>query len=148
VNTTNHDYIIMALDYGNARVGVALGHSIARIPSPYGAVATNDELFDELEKLIRANNVQRLVVGMPYAPKGGDTEQTARVRSFVSQLEKQFSIAINTIDESMSSVEAEKLIGANRVDKATIDAYAAAIILQRYFDEHIEERTHATNDYS
>lgn len=139
VTTNNHDYSILALDYGNARVGVALGHSIARIPSPYGAITTDDNLFTELEKLIRANNVQRLVVGLPYAPKGGDTEQTMIVRDFVAKLEKQFSIAIATVDESLSSVEAAKLIGGKRVDKATIDAYAAAIILQRYFDEHTGE---------
>lgn len=129
----------MALDYGNARVGVALGHSIARIPSPHGALATDDNLFAELDKIIRANNVQRLVVGMPYAPEGGDSEQTAIVREFVVQLKEHFSVAIATVDESMSSVEAEKLIGAKRVDKGTIDAYAAAIILQRYFDEHTGE---------
>lgn len=135
----NHDYSIMALDYGNARVGVALGHSIARIPNPYGAFDATDTLLAELEKVIVANNVQRLVVGMPYSLKGGDTEQTAIVRDFVAKLKMQFSIAIVTIDESLSSVEAEKLIGAQRVEKGMIDAYAAAVILQRYFDEVFDD---------
>lgn len=135
VTTNKRDYNIMALDYGNARVGVALGHSIARIPNPHSALTTDDTLFAELEKVIHANNVQHLVVGMPYAPQGGDTEQTVIVRDFVAKLTDHCNLPVVVIDESMSSVEAEKLIGAKRADKGMIDAYAAAIILQRYFDE-------------
>lgn len=139
VTTNQPDYSIMALDYGNARVGVAIGHSVARIPHPHGAFSTGDTLFSDLEKLIKAENVQRLVVGMPYAPGGGDTEQTMLVRDFVAELEKRLTVAVTTIDESLSSVEAEKLLGGQRVDKGVIDAYAAAIILQRYFEEQVGE---------
>lgn len=137
VTTNQRDYNIMALDYGNARVGVALGHSVARIPNPYNAFVTDDTLFAELEKAVKANNVQQIVVGMPYAPLGGDTEQTTIVRDFVAKITEQFTVPITVVDESLSSVEAEKLIGGQRVDKGMIDAYAAAIILQRYFDEEL-----------
>lgn len=135
VTTNKRDYNIMALDYGNARVGVAVGHSIARIPNPIDALATGDTLFAELDKAIKDNNVQQIVVGMPYAPQGGDTEQTVIVRDFVAKLTEHCNVPVAVVDESMSSVEAEKLIGAKRADKGMIDAYAAAIILQRYFDE-------------
>lgn len=136
MNTSQRDYTILAVDYGNARVGLALAHSIARIPNPLAAFPAGNALIEGITKVIADNNVQQIVVGMPYAPMGGDTEQTKIVRDFVAVLSDSVTVPVETIDESMSSVEAERLLKGKPVDKGMVDAYAAAIILQRYLDEH------------
>src|SRR6185437_644101 len=94
------------------------------------SAATNDAKFQAIEKLIEEWKPARCVVGLPRHPDGEEHEMTARCRRFANQLSGRFGIETVLVDERYSSAVLEQRRGE------IIDAQAAAVILQQYFDEH------------
>ncbi len=122
---------ILAFDFGLKRIGVAVGNTLVRQAQPLVVIAeaTNDGKFVALGKLIDAWKPGRCIVGLPMYPDGTEHEMTARCRRFANQLHGRFNLDIVLVDERYSSA----VISQRRGD--IIDAQAAAIILQQYFDE-------------
>jgi putative Holliday junction resolvase len=122
---------LLAFDFGLKRIGVAIGNTLLRQASPLTIIsaATNDAKFAELGKLIAQWQPQRCVVGLPSHPDGAEHEMTVRCRRFANQLNGRFGVATILVDERYSSAVIEQRQGQ------AIDADAAAIILQQYFDE-------------
>ena len=129
---------IIALDVGDARIGVAVGHTIARLPSPIGVIHTQpiDEALAALQLTIRTQQeVVALVVGMPFNQDGNDTPQSKKVKEFIALLKTQTTLPIFTVDESFSSQEADSYIKQHKITSKHNDAIAACLVLQRFFDE-------------
>ena len=86
------------------------------------------------------NEVVGIVVGLPLALAGTETEWTTEVRDFAERLAARTRLPVHLMDERMTSIEAEGAIRglglrkSRREDKARIDATAAAIILRNYLD--------------
>lgn len=143
------DGTILAFDFGTQRIGIAVGetmlgraNALTTIDSP-----ANDARFAAIGKLIAEWQPARLVVGLPLALDGAEHEMTARSRRFAHQLEGRYRLPVDLIDERLTSVEAERDIKPprNKGDKsakARIDAEAARIILQDWF-EHANANTPA-----
>ncbi len=127
---------IMALDYGDARIGVALADEQIKIAIAYGAIENNEDLFKELLKLALDNNIVKIVVGYPRNQSGEATEQTHKVEQFVEQLREFYDGKIEFQDESLTSVLAEQRLKSYKkpYSKADIDAHAATIILEDYLE--------------
>ena len=134
------DEVVLAFDFGTQRIGVAVGATMLRNARPLTtiAVAANAQRFEAIGKLIAEWQPARLVVGLPLNLDGSEHEMTARCRRFAQQLEGRFKLPVCFADERLSSAEAEARLRADgrnlRRDKLAIDAEAAAIILQSYFD--------------
>jgi putative Holliday junction resolvase len=94
------------------------------------AAATNDAKFAEIEALIKEWHPAVCVVGLPCHPDGSEHEMSARCRRFANQLHGRFDVATALVDERYSSAVIPQKRGE------LIDAQAAAIILQQYFDEY------------
>lgn len=131
---------VLAFDFGLRRIGVALGETLlgqARALTTIDAPA-NDTRFAAIAALIRDWQPGLLVVGLPCAVDGQAHEMTARARRFASQLEERFHLPVQFIDERFSSSEADARLSAAGLDwrtrKTQVDAVAAQIILQDYFD--------------
>lgn len=126
----------MALDYGDARIGVALADEQIKIAIAYGAIENNEDLFKELLKLALDNNIVKIVVGYPRNQSGEATEQTHKVEQFVEQLREFYDGKIEFQDESLTSVLAEQRLKSYKkpYSKADIDAHAATIILEDYLE--------------
>jgi putative Holliday junction resolvase len=126
---------IIALDIGEQRIGIARAHTIARLPEPL-VTLQNDKFKTELTKLIEAENVERVVVGLPRSMSGRDTAQTEYVRNFIDQL--QLTVPVAFQDESVTSIKAEEYLRLHKKEytKGDIDAAAATLILQDYLEEH------------
>jgi putative holliday junction resolvase len=124
---------ILAFDFGLKRIGVAVGNTMLRQAQPLTviAAATNDAKFVAIEALLREWQPARCVVGLPSHPDGADHEMTVRCRRFANQLNGRFGVATVLVDERYSSA----VIAGKRGE--TIDAQAAAIILQQYFNDHV-----------
>ncbi len=129
---------ILAIDYGQARVGLAVTDPEARVVFPLRTVAweTRDALFRALLAVIQEKDVARIVVGYPVRA-GGDEGLTGRqVRNFVARLQRRTDLPIVYVDEAHSTEEAaERLRQAGcpgRELAARVDAEAAAVILERY----------------
>ena len=122
------DGIALAFDFGTRRIGVAIGNSLTREARALTAIdAANSALcWSALGALIEEWQPAQLVVGIPRHPDGAGHEMTERCERFARQLEGRYRLPVARVDERYSSAVAE------RADD--VDAAAAAIILQQWFD--------------
>ena len=101
-----------------------------------------DKLQTDIQRVLASaieRDVQGIVVGIPYSLDGSEGTQAKRARRFVRSLEKQTTLAVYTVDERFTSVEAEGMMReAGRQpsrDRGAVDSAAAALILQRFLDQ-------------
>ena len=131
---------ILGIDYGSARIGLALSDPTHLIASPLETITFSSEkdLIAQLREKIDAQEVEEVVVGMPFRMKGGDSRQTESVRKFVTALKKA-GISAKEEDERLSSVSAKRALIEQELkmekDKDLVDQTAAAIMLQQYLDK-------------
>jgi putative Holliday junction resolvase len=130
---------VIALDYGEKRIGVAIASSVARLARPLTTLANDEHLMTSLKDLINNENVGQIVVGYPRGLDGQETNQTRVVDQFVSSL-GALELPVQTQDESLTSVHAETELNKRKKDysKADIDALAATYILEDYLE--VQER--------
>jgi putative Holliday junction resolvase len=139
------DGVVLAFDFGTRRIGVAIGEMMLGLARPLATldVATNDARFSAIAKLIAEWLPARLVVGLPRSLDGEEDEMTDRCRRFARQLEGRYRLPVTMIDERLSSATADEQLRDCGLDwrarKSRLDAEAAAILLQNYFDERRHE---------
>lgn len=134
---------ILSLDVGDKRVGVALGTNNPRSLRPLGTFKRAKGLAeDKILEYIRQKELDQVVVGLPLSQDGAFTEQCTKIEQFCRRLHKRCSATFSFVDEYASSLEAEeKLIKfkggarAMRGNKSDIDAAAAVLILESYFED-------------
>ncbi|MGO4760910.1 Holliday junction resolvase RuvX [Cupriavidus sp. 2KB_3] len=131
------DGTVLAFDYGEKKIGVALGNFITRQARALTILpnVTVEGRFEAVSALVRDWTPVQFVVGMPVNPEAGpdDAEQASMrlARRFGNQLNGRFDLPVAFVDERYSS-RAAAMAGAKR---GALDAEAARIILQQYFDE-------------
>lgn len=125
---------VLGFDFGLKRIGVAVGNSLLKQAQPLTVItaATNDAKFAAIAALVQEWQPARCVVGLPSHPDGAEHEMTVRCRRFANQLNGRFGVSTIMVDERYSSA----VIPHRRGD--VIDAEAAAIILQQYFNDYAE----------
>ena len=124
--------IVFGFDFGIKRIGLAMGNTLTGQAQPLALVNAIDNAarFAQIGALIDAWRPARLIVGEPFHPDGAEHDMTLRCRRFANQLHGRFNLPVQLVDERYSSA----VISARRGE--LIDAKAAAIILQQYFDDH------------
>jgi|SRR3989344_9622031 len=140
MDSASNPRTIIALDYGEKRIGIAIGNTASRLPSPLMTLANNENTLQALTELLGQHNADALVVGVPRGLKGQETPQTLLIREFIELLKKSFSVLIYSQDEDLSSVRAEKELKERKIryNKQSVDALAATYILEDFFKEHPE----------
>lgn len=128
---------ILAFDFGTKRIGVAVGNTFLKQAQPLTVISaeSNKIRFDTIAALLKEWQVTHCVVGLPRHPDGAEHEMTLRCRRFAHQLEGRFNVTTTLVDERYTSA----VIPAKRGD--IIDAEAAALILQQYFEENHESNS-------
>ena len=116
---------VLALDYGSARTGVAVSDPTGTLARPLATVARVDETsgFDELVALVRSEEPELVVVGLPLTLRGEHGEQARATEAFVERLRAAIVTPVETFDERFTSV----LAGGD-------DARAAAHLLSGYLE--------------
>ena len=130
----------IGLDVGEKRIGVAIAPSDGLLAIPLTVIERTDEEADlkAVLALIQEWGIDRVVIGLPRSLDGTLGAQAGKVLAFSQTLSRRISVAVDTWDERLSTVGAERLLkdagmkGGKR--KAHRDALAAAIILQSYLD--------------
>ena len=125
---------IIALDVGDKRVGIALTNTLAKLPRPYRTIVRDESFWNNLEQIIADEEVQEIVVGIPRNLSSNDTPQTTITKQFIDELTAKHDIPVQTIDEALTSSQAEKelLKRGKKFAKGYIDALAAVYILEDY----------------
>lgn len=133
---------VLGIDYGEKRVGVAVAHFVAQLPRPLKTLPNDGELFAAIQQIIQDEGIRQIVVGVPRNLDGSASEQTALCEQFAAAVARDVFAKVTTVDETLSSVEAEEYVlsGSKAYRDVGVDALAAAVILQRYFTESINNQ--------
>lgn len=130
----------LGVDYGLARVGLAMSDPSRTIASPLETVRAEDALY-RVKSVVDDEGVTEIVVGVPLHMDGSMSDMAREAIAFVAQLRAAVEVPVVTRDERLSTVEAERAL--NTVEspsrrrhraKGRVDSAAAAIILQSYLD--------------
>ena len=125
---------VLGLDIGESKTGVARVNMIAKIPQPVATLKNDNNFISEITKIIKAESIDTLVVGLPRNMRGEETAQTKYVRDYVGDHLSSLNLPIVFQDETLSSKAAEARLG-NGYKKTDIDTMAAVVILEDYLEE-------------
>lgn len=127
---------LLAFDYGEKRIGVAVGNVLMRQARALVVVPNRDRVyrFEAVGRLIAEWKPDALVVGLPCHPDGTPHEMTQLAKRFGNQLNGRFNLPVVWVDERYSSVAADLDMRESGVAAQMRDAEAARIILQQYLD--------------
>ena len=131
----------MGLDIGDKRIGVALSDPEDILASPLTTIIRNEDssAVEKIKEIADANEVNCIVIGLPYSLSGEKSSQTTTTLNFIDKLKGAINIEIITEDERFSTSVAQRLLSQQgkkkKKNKGDIDAAAAAYILQGYLDK-------------
>ncbi len=134
----------LGFDYGSRLIGVAVGNQLTGSARALAVVAVRDGTPDwpQLDALRQAWLPDVLVVGLPLTLEGTEQPASQGARRFASQLQQRYGLPVSLVDERHSSQEAAQRFARARAsgqrkrrDAGTIDAEAAAVILERWLQD-------------
>ncbi|HEX5339481.1 MAG TPA: Holliday junction resolvase RuvX [Gammaproteobacteria bacterium] len=133
---------LLGFDFGLRRIGVAVGQSLTGSASPVGVIPARDGEPDWvlLKRYLHEWAPDQLVVGLPLTMDGNEQDITRRARKFAAALGEHFTGPVHSIDERLSSREAEAQLkalrqaGRRRIAREDIDCAAACIILESWLN--------------
>ena len=126
----------LALDIGEARVGVAASDESGIVVRPLTYIQVGNKLMAELGKIIEEEKPGKVIFGIPRHQNGEEGEAAPQIRSFSDVVRHEFSVGVDFEDESATTVEAIARLKEQKVPrekyKELVDAEAAAVILESY----------------
>ena len=141
---THHTHTIetvMGLDFGIAKMGIALGNTLTQTASPLMQFKMDNGKpnWDEVLKLIESWQVSTIIIGLPLNMDGTEQPLTARARKFANRIHGRFGVEVKLHDERLSTVEARSGLfeqgGYRALNKGKVDSASAVIILESYFEQ-------------
>lgn len=134
---------ILAVDYGERRIGLAVSDPSAMIAQPLPTLtrrAGKRPPIADIVAITKEQEVEEIVVGLPLTLAGDDSDWTREVRAFAQKLSERSGLSVHLIDERLTSVRAERAVRelglkkSQREEKERIDAAAAMLLLQIHLD--------------
>lgn len=130
---------ILGIDYGQKRIGTAIGSTSVGIAFPRVAISKSTDaiLFSTLKKMCEIEAVEKLVVGKPLLMDGGSDAQTKSTITFGEKASKLLSIPVVFVDERLTTkaVETDARFLSKKGLREKRDPFAAQKILQTWFDQ-------------
>ena len=133
--------IILGLDIGDARTGVAISDELGIAAHPLCTIQRKSRkaLLGELQELIAVHKVEQIVIGLPLQLDGETGVQARKVKRFAEKLEQHVNLPIIFWDESFTTFEATQILQGTKKRrkkrKQVIDQVAAVLILEGYLEE-------------
>lgn len=134
---------VLALDYGQRRIGVAVSDPTRTIAQPLPTLVRRRGRrppYGRILEIIESWDVAEIVVGLPLLPSGDEGPMADEVREFADALAKRSDLPVEYWDERLTSVQSERelarldLPATARREKERVDAMAAVLILQAYLN--------------
>ncbi len=138
---------VLALDIGERRIGVAVSDEAGILAQPLTVIQRQGAVRDaqHVAQLAREQRAEAVVVGLPVTLRGEQAQAAEKVQAFVSHLRDVLGLPIVLIDERLSTAEADRRMreadARRRERRQSVDAVAAALILERYLSRRLA-RTH------
>jgi putative Holliday junction resolvase len=129
----------LAIDFGDKRTGLAICDRAETIASPLTVIDGQKDLVKKITDIVKSENVEAVVLGLPLNMNGSKGHQAERVSSFAEQLKSHLQVPIHFQDERLSSFGAEEKLAraefTRKKKKKRLDAVAAAEILQAFLEQ-------------
>ncbi len=130
--------VILAVDYGDVRTGIAVCDKNQVLASPVGTITQRDEdlLIEEILHIIKERKPEQLVVGEPVNMDGSRGERAQKCAAFAQKLSERSGLPCDLYDERCSTMLAHSSLNMTNTRgkkrKAVVDALSAVIILEGY----------------
>ena len=138
--------VVLGLDYGRRRIGLALSDATGTLAAAAGCHRTPEDgsILEHLRELMREREITAIVVGLPLTADGREGEMAQAARRFAERLAAELALPVHLVDERYSSQEADLWLRKSRRGgdrhkragrpKGLRDAVAAELILQQFLD--------------
>lgn len=129
---------IMAVDYGDARTGLAVCDRTEMLASPIGVIEEKNftALADKVSYMAAEYDVKEIIVGLPKNMDGSVGSRAQKCELFAEEVRKRVEIPVKMWDERRTTIAATNILNETNTRgkkrKATIDAVAATLILESY----------------
>jgi len=135
---------IIAIDFGEARIGVAISDETGTIAVPLEVIKSKEtDPFGEIRKIVEKYRVWKILLGFPILLSGKEGKVAKAVLEFKKRLEKEVAIPVELIDERFTTKIAKELLREKgerpRLKKEKIDLHAACWLLQEYLNRKKNE---------
>jgi putative Holliday junction resolvase len=128
----------LGIDFGRARIGVAISDELRMLAHPLETIRANKLAVDRIAEIVRERKIDKIVVGIPRQMSGALGESANEALKFVEKLRAQVSCPVETWDERLTTVAANRALSAagkkTRETREIVDQVAAQMILQGYLD--------------
>lgn len=131
---------IMAIDYGDARTGIAFCDKNQILASPYTVIKESyqPKLVKAIFDIVEKEKPEKIVIGLPRNMDGSYGYRCDECKALGAELEKAVDIPVDYQDERLTTVMAHNVLSQNNVRgakrKNSVDAVSAVMILQSYID--------------
>jgi len=125
---------IVAFDFGEKKIGVAVGQTSTYTSSPLQVIFNNHDKvnWNEISILLEEWKPELILVGKPLNMDGTDSEMMKKVDAFYKKLESLYDAKFEYVDERLTTFEAKDILKENNVE--TVDANAAKILIDNWFN--------------
>ncbi|MEW6193756.1 MAG: Holliday junction resolvase RuvX [Bacteroidota bacterium] len=129
---------ILALDYGEKRIGVAITDPLNIFAYPLITLENNSRFLTGLKKIIDEYHVVKIIIGNPVKESGEESKMSKLIYAFKDDISKTYNLPVELIDERYSSEIARQRVietvvsKKKRRDKSLLDKNSAAVILEDY----------------
>jgi len=129
--------VILALDYGQRRIGMAVSDELEIAAHPLPTVERDGGELEAIAGMVRQRGAELIVVGMPIRMDGTEGQAARKVRGFIKALRRHLpDMEVAMVDERLTTAQAHKALSAMgasmRERREDVDRMAAQIILERY----------------
>ena len=124
---------ILAIDFGLKKVGLAIGNTLTKTSMPVSTIfyKSKQELFNLLEKHVIEWKPEIIIIGNPLNMDQTESEMSKLAEKFSNQFSKKFNLAVELVDERLSSFEAKEF-----AKDGNLDAMAAKLILDSWMNNN------------
>ena len=125
---------IIAFDYGEKKIGVAVGQTSTNTSSPLKVIFNNHGKvnWDEINSLLKEWNPDLIILGKPLNMDGTKSEVMKKVDKFYNNLMKIYKARYEYVDERLTTFEAKEILKDNKGE--LVDANAAKILIDNWFN--------------
>jgi putative Holliday junction resolvase len=141
----NLSFPILAIDYGDKRVGIAISDSKGIVSTPLEVLSTGKkrthlDIINDIAEIIKEQRVKSILLGLPQSFVESHEEAQHKIIEFSTELESVTELNVYFYDESFSTASAQNMllsVGQNtKSTKYKIDKVSAAYFLQEFLDKH------------
>ena len=134
--------IMLSVDYGDARTGIAACDAMELLASPVTVIKETwmPKVAKQIAQLAEEKHAELVVIGNPVNMDGTEGDRSEKCRELAKLLETEYGLNTDMMDERLTTVEAHRALNVTNTRgkdrKAVIDAVSAVIILEDYIKQH------------